>query len=328
VAAALAWLVVLPLGGLADTYPYYAPLGAVVGVSGTVVGSVRGAVQGVAAIACGAALSLTVLNLHLPVVLGLGVVVAAGSLLGGWRRLGEHGSWVAWSAVFVLIGANGDPASYALAYGSLVSLGAAVGILVTLVMPPLPLSASAGALDRLGRTLAGQLDDLVDGLRSDETLDDREWAHRCHAMEPATAEMRRMVRWATEARRANWRQRHWARRADAQYRLAVSLNELSFLVEHLTGLLSREESSDAEEVALGPHLRPTTADVLAAVARFLRSERDAHAQEEAQWSLDVLADHVRARRDACGDDLFTAGAVVTVVRRALVSLAPTTRTSP
>ena len=33
VAAGLAWLVVLPFSGVADDYPYYAPLGAVVATS-------------------------------------------------------------------------------------------------------------------------------------------------------------------------------------------------------------------------------------------------------------------------------------------------------
>ena len=38
-AAGLAWLAVLPLGGVADEYPYYAPLGAVVAMGATVVTS-------------------------------------------------------------------------------------------------------------------------------------------------------------------------------------------------------------------------------------------------------------------------------------------------
>jgi hypothetical protein len=41
VAAAVAWLVVLPFVGVADDYAYYAPLGAVIAVSATVARSWR-----------------------------------------------------------------------------------------------------------------------------------------------------------------------------------------------------------------------------------------------------------------------------------------------
>ncbi len=63
VAAGLAWVLVLPLGGVADAYPYYAPLGAVIAVSSTVAGSLRSSLQAVVSIAIGAAIAVGVVAL-------------------------------------------------------------------------------------------------------------------------------------------------------------------------------------------------------------------------------------------------------------------------
>src|SRR3712207_5602847 len=79
VAAALAWLLVLPLGGVADDYPYYAPLGAVVAVGTTVVSSVRASVQGLLALLLGAVLSIGVGSLPLPDVVAIAAVVGVGT---------------------------------------------------------------------------------------------------------------------------------------------------------------------------------------------------------------------------------------------------------
>ena len=67
VAAALSWLLAMPLGGIADDYPYYAPLGAVLAVTWTVAGSVRESLQGLAAIAVGAAIAFGARTTSLPV---------------------------------------------------------------------------------------------------------------------------------------------------------------------------------------------------------------------------------------------------------------------
>src|SRR4051812_25024848 len=87
VAAALAWLLVLPLGGVADDYPYYAPLGALVAVGTTLVSSLRASVQGVIALLLGAVLSIGVGLLPLPEVVAIASVVGLGTALAGWKYL-------------------------------------------------------------------------------------------------------------------------------------------------------------------------------------------------------------------------------------------------
>ena len=53
VGAGIAWLLVRPFDGFVSEYPYYVPLGVVVAMSTSVVGSVRSAAQSVAAICSG-----------------------------------------------------------------------------------------------------------------------------------------------------------------------------------------------------------------------------------------------------------------------------------
>lgn len=142
-AAGLAWWVVRPLDGVLEDYRYYAPLGAVVAMSATVMRSVRSSSRAVAAIAVGAALALGVMALPLPEVAGLMVVVALGVAVGCCHWLGERGSWVAVTALFVLLVGGRDPWHYALAYAGLTAFGALIGVGVNVVMPAVPRSASS-----------------------------------------------------------------------------------------------------------------------------------------------------------------------------------------
>lgn len=327
-AAALAWLAVLPLGGVADVHPYYAPLGAVIAVSVTVVGGIRDAAQTEAGIILGATLGAGVLQLGLPGVAGLAIVVGVGTLLGGTRLLGTQGSWVVYSAIFLLIVSGGNPLDYFIAYVGLTSLGALVGIGVNLLIPPLPLSKSDRALQRLREAIAGELDQLVDGLRGDYPLTAQEWAQQQHGMGPARAHMMTTVQQATQARRANWRARRVDRQASHQYRLSLALQHLFFLVEHLTGILESDETADTELPALGPALRPPTANLLEGLAAYLRvAGLDAETEERrlalgrAETALEELIRAVDSQRwERPTEGFFAVGAVITVVRRALAEL--------
>jgi uncharacterized membrane protein YgaE (UPF0421/DUF939 family) len=217
VAAALAWLLVLPLGGVADDYPYYAPLGAVVAVGTTVVHSLRASVQSVMALTLGAALSIGVGLLPLPEVIAIAAVVGVGTMAAGWRHVGEMASWVPISGLFILIIGRSDPGNYGFAYAALTGLGAAVGVLVNGAVPPLPLTATSATQSALLHRLASQLDDLADGLLQDPLPSAEEWEKRRWAIEPHNKQMRLMVEEATEARRGNWRASRWSETADRQY---------------------------------------------------------------------------------------------------------------
>ena len=116
VAAGLAWVLVLPLGGVADAYPYYAPLGAVIAVSSTVANSVRSSLQAVVSIAIGAAIAVGVmLATDLPAAVDIVLVVLIGSLATGWQVFGAQASYGPISGLFVLIIGQDDPLAMAVA---------------------------------------------------------------------------------------------------------------------------------------------------------------------------------------------------------------------
>lgn len=328
-AAALAWGLAQLVPGPAADYPYYAPLGAVIATSTTLAGSVRESLQTVGAIALGAAIALGVDGLSYPNAVTVAVVVAAGVLLAGWAALGSSGSWVPTAALFTLIIGNADPVGYVTGYAGLTLLGALVGFAVTAVFPPLPLAPAQVELARLRDTLAGQLDDLADGLRLDTPPDEGGWRARMRAIDPVLTQMRDAVALADRARRGNRRASRHAWDADRQYEHARALESLAFLVEDLTELVREHETAtlDWTEIALGPRLRPATASALATLAEVLRSvEQDAVADpgpvRAAFTAVDELAARVRAERAATDHDLFVAGSVLTTLRRSLKAVVP------
>ncbi len=324
IAASLAWLCVLPLGGAGDAYPYYAPFGAVVAVTSTFASSVRGAAQAVAAIAAAVLTTAAAELFPLPTVVSIAAVVGVGTLVGGYRRLGEMGSWVPISALFVLIVGGHHPTQYVVGYLGLTTLGAVVGVLVNGVFPPLPLTATSLSLRRLRAALADQLGELAGGLTEAGPPTPEEWHRRRRRLGPHVDEMRRLVQQAAEARRGNWRARRWQDTADRQYQHARTLERLSGLVEELVEIVIEREYADASEVALGPELRPVTADSLEALAQVLKAR-----PEEAEWreAYLLLEDRLEGLRAATrrawheGDeDRFTAAALVVDLERAAESL--------
>ncbi|HET8561730.1 MAG TPA: hypothetical protein VFL69_14500 [Marmoricola sp.] len=325
-AAAAAWMLVWPFGGPVDQYPYYAPLGAVVAVSGTVAGSVRTSLQGVLALMIGAGLALAVQPMVPWPVLGLSIVVGVGSLIGAWPLLGPMASWVPISAMFVLIVGRPHPQQYVTAYLGLTALGAAVGVVANLVFAPLPLSRTGAQVTKLRTTLAEQLHDLADGLRHESPLTHEEWGERHHALVPITRRMSELVGEASEARRANWRARRWKETAHEQYERARALEQLALLVEDVTGLLGSHEAAGEPHIALGPALRPPAADVLETLGELLGDVGSPLAEPERLRAVDQalarLVEGIRERREESGDDLFSAGSVVIAVRRAVASLVP------
>lgn len=326
VAAALAWLAVRQLNGVADEYPYYAPLGAVIAVTSTVAGSVRETLQGLASILVGAALVLGVQQLGLPVVVDLAIVVALGTLVSGWRHFGTMASWVPITALFVLIIGRSEPVDYAIAYLGLVGLGALVGIALNVLLPPLPLNPMADSIGRLRGLLASQLDDLAEGLGRDEPPSKEDWAARHRSVRPTTEELQRVVGHATDARRANWRAKRWSEVAEQRYQQARALQQVAFLIEDMTALVVDQERAERENVALGPTLRPCAARSLAATAELLRSVEgqtgDPDRLREADEAVNELARAIRDERHRSSSDMFAAGTIVAGVRRTMSSLAP------
>ncbi|MGI5187282.1 FUSC family protein [Promicromonospora sp. CA-289599] len=298
-AASLAWFVGLLAPEPFSQYPYYAPLGAVLATTSTVVRSVRESLQSVAAVLVGALIARTVHLLPLPGLVELAMVVGLALLCVGWRIFGDMGSWTVMSSIFVLIlgnGGDGDGMEFIGSYIGLILVGASIGIAVNLLLPPLPLTPSELALGRLRDGMAEQVELLANWLEDRGTLDPDEWEQRRQQLLPTVECARAAVARTREASRANLRVRYkrneyWIA---SQTRRAGALGTSAEVVDEIVRLLVEWERDGRGEVALGQRLRPEFAATLRAFATALRAAvtRDVADQAAAGAARDEAADAV------------------------------------
>jgi uncharacterized membrane protein YccC len=147
--------------------PIFAPLAAMLTVQATVLESVRTGLQRTAGVATGVVLAFVLssaLGVHW---WSVGVLVFIGLLVGQSLKLGTQGSTqIAVSALLVLV-LSGGHNSYAVARVSDTLIGAAVGIIVSLVLaPPLHVRDSGRAIRDLAQAQAAVLNAIAEGLRS------------------------------------------------------------------------------------------------------------------------------------------------------------------
>lgn len=326
VAAVAAWLLVMPLNGVADAYPYYAPLGAVVGVSTTVVSSIRASMQTVLALGCAACLGVVLLLAALPTPVAIGGAVGIGTVVGSWRRLGARGSWVPISALFILLIGGGAPWQYALGYLGLTAFGALVGIAVSIAVPPLRIAEIARAQEDLRKTTAEQLEEVACGLEADGIPRAAEWRERRRDLEPKARRIKDLVDRTSAGALLNWRVQRWQARVDHLGAQGRALAHLALQVHELIDFLAEGEDPARENLTLGPHLRPAAAQALRAAAEVLRTVDGLHASQEAAESaadaLLALADAVRREDNGGQQNLFLAGALGTGIWRVLQTVSP------
>jgi uncharacterized membrane protein YgaE (UPF0421/DUF939 family) len=325
VAAGLAWLAVLPLGGAADDYPYYAPLGAVVVMSTTAMSSVRTSAQAVGALSLGAALGVVGMQLPLPGVLSLMVVVGIGTALSVWRGLGAMGVWVPFAALFVLILGGRDPWHYVLGYAGLTALGAAIGVAVNLAAPQLPLARTLHALTALRHELCQHLRALADHIDSGEGGLADQSLRTTSSLQPRARYLEELVSEAREARQVNWRAGRWRQVADEQEGQVRALERMTYLVDEVAALLSRSSGYD---LAAGTSLGDATAAALRATAVMVEAGSDAYTPGEHDPSpYDMTRQRVTELRRRLlehgperakqSDDVLIGAAVVVSLERAL-----------
>jgi uncharacterized membrane protein YgaE (UPF0421/DUF939 family) len=322
VAAVAAWLVVLPWGGIADQYPYYAPMGAVIAVTATVAGSFREVWRTALAIAIGAALALATAPLYL--LIQLFVVVGLGTLVSGWKRLGDTASWVPIAGLFVLVFDRNDNWDYPVAYVGLTSLGAVIGLAVTTVWPPLPMKAARAAAGSLRDVLCDQLDVLAAALAQEQLPDKDEWKQRSASIDPALQHARSIAATLVDAREGNWRAARWEGYGETLERQVRALAATAFLVQDVSWFLRDRENAGRDDVAIGPRLRPRTAEVFRRLSAALRSmegtDVGADLVKHTEEALEDLARAIRTVRAETDDDMMGASGVVTTVHRTLDTL--------
>jgi uncharacterized membrane protein YccC len=205
IAAVAAW--VLARYAVGEPDPYFAPLAALLGVYPTVAGSLREGARYVAGFLLGAAMAIPVGVLLGPGVAGIAVVVVAGVLVSGWRRLGDQSPQVTFTALFALLLGGHQPFDYVAHRMVDVGIGVVTGLVVNaLVFPPLQLRPAEHAIRQWGEDIARALEDLG-GAVADRDSGLRSWAWHERQLSTAAGQARAAARHARDSLRWNPRAR-------------------------------------------------------------------------------------------------------------------------
>ncbi|MGY1644043.1 aromatic acid exporter family protein [Geodermatophilus sp. SYSU D00703] len=340
IAAGLAWEVAVLLPAAVAEYAYYAPLGAIVAVHPTIADSASASWRTVLAIVLGLGLAVGVheVTTGLPEALALALLVALAVGLERWGLLGDSAGWVSVAAVFMLTVGAGDPADFVAAYAGLVLLGAAVGVLVTALFPPLNLTRARRAIDATRTLLAEHLTATAAEVRAGRSPTLEEELRRAVAREAALARLREAQRTVERAQRANVRAR---RRQDARARVqeeSRALERVAVLLDDVTVLVAEYQPHRSGGERPDLDTARCLADALEGVAGVIRTpyhaadaarpdERD-HRVRAAGDALAGLVDRLRATTIDEDPGLLALSAVAVGVERALTALDALQREEP
>ncbi|MFC8302720.1 aromatic acid exporter family protein [Specibacter sp. NPDC057265] len=328
VAVGIAWVLAPLMPGVVNEYPYYAPLGVLVSMYPTFMGSLRTAFQTLLGVLLGIVLAAAVLLLGAPNIITISVAVGAGVLLGGVPRLGAGRDYVPVATLLVLIiGGSSRAEVFSLGYGLQMGLGVVVGLVVNgTIFPPLALDAAQAQIRRARKVLADQLKDAAAALTEQWPPDHEEWASRGRLLDDVVAEVRGAVHEAAESQRANPRARRRSRNAllaGSHEDLAV-LENVSFYVRDLSEVLASAIWEGPLQLRLPPELSSPVADSLSAVAEILLTWDEGDPLEPvfaaAHESLDHLNQAIAASPPSQTASVAPGAAVALDLRRLLQAL--------
>jgi len=207
IAAVGAWA--LARYAVGQSGPYFAPLAALLGVYPTVARSLTQGIRYVAGFLLGVALAIPAGILLGPEMAAIAIVVIGGVLISGWQRLGDQGTQVTFTALFVLLLGGHQPLHYVTHRMVDVGIGVATGLAVNIVVfPPLQLRPAEHAIRQWGESIAHALEDLS-GAAADLDADtvvkswprhDRQLSEAARRARAATRNARESLRWNPRAR--------------------------------------------------------------------------------------------------------------------------------
>ncbi|WP_144875766.1 aromatic acid exporter family protein [Microbacterium sp. 1.5R] len=215
-AVGLAWWIAPHMPGVTQEYPYYAPLGALVSMYPTLMGSVRSGLQTLLGLAAGIGLATVVVLTVGPTWWTIPIVVGVGVLLSGTGWFGSGKEYVPIAALFVLIVGGQDADDYSLGYLTQMAVGVIVGLLVNIVIAPAPTTLVAAArVESFRQQLSDHLHDIGYAVTESWPPENEQWVEDAASLADTTTSLRAALAEADDSRRAN--PRAWGRRADTQH---------------------------------------------------------------------------------------------------------------
>lgn len=315
-AVGIAWAIAPHMPGVADDYPYYAPLGALVSMYPTLMSSARTGLQTLLGLATGIALATLVLVTWGPNWFTIPIIVGIGVLVSGLRWFGAGREYVPMAALFVLIigGPNAD--AYSLGYLIQMGVGIVVGLLVNvLIMPPLTSQKAAARIDSLQTQLASHLHDIGEALRESWPPEHENWSRNSDSLTETVIAVRQALTESDESRKGNPRALRHKRDTNADHERLEALETVTFHVRDITEVLADSIWQQNESIDLDPDLCPPLSDAVHAVASALDEKGSL---DEAQLSLEALAERVYDRtmqaQQALGPAVVASMGLVRILR--------------
>ena len=332
-AAVIAWFAASLLPGALDEYTYYAPLGAVISMSPTLIRSARAGLQTLASIALGIGIAWIAIIAPLPAVPALFLVIAIGMLLAGIPWLGAGREYVPIAAMFVIVVGGHDAEDFSLGFLVQMGLGAAIGFAVNLlIVPPVSLQTPSRRASALRDRSADLLDEMAEWVRDGDRDLDPEWEVRASTLHEDAGIADGELTEVQESRRIN--PRTFRRRHDPVGERDELLT-VQWIIEHLRRLseslvaLHETRESEPQPTASRQALSETLTKLAAAVRVFHDDDIDpAEASTriaEANDAMRRLGDQYARTRHGSPDLDPKIGTAIFAMRRIdeLVSADPT-----
>ncbi|WP_133434068.1 FUSC family protein [Aeromicrobium phragmitis] len=331
-AAGLAWVLGNAIPSPIGDYAYYAPLGAVLAINPTLANSIRRSVQLFGALLLGAALGFGFEFVPLPGPLGVATIVFVAVLASAWDVLGAERSWVMTGALFTYVLGRVDPTDFVVGMVAQVSTGALIGVALTMVLPPMPLTLAQRRLATTSAEVADQLDSAGAALcaeagenEQDETI--------AREIIPDLQRLRTTIDALDESTIGNLRARHYQRKVERYRVQADTVVRVGAVVENVVFTLAEVQSSSQPWLERGSDLSRSIAEVLQRLATVVRAvgadeDIDKDDRQDLESRVDELERTIRQYRD---DSTWIPGAALVLsLRRCLgvIEPEPTTTVVP
>lgn len=271
-ACTIAWIVAPHMPGVVAQYPFYAPLGALSVMYPTLLGSMRTGLQTILGLALGMALALIVLITDLNTIITLFIVIVLGTILAGVRKLGVGADYIPMTALFVLVigGPNAD--DYSVGYLVQMTTGAAIGLIVhLLVAPPVDVRSASLELGRAEKLLVHYLRDVAREVRTPGATSRRDWVEVNFQLAQMTTEVRGVVQESATAMKGNPRMLlpNYKNQDPGLARL-IRVEYVAFYMRNLTDVLRRLFATDGSHMVVPAEVSKELERALRAVAEVLR----------------------------------------------------------
>jgi hypothetical protein len=297
IAAGLAWPAAQLLPGAVDDYSYYAPLGALISMMPTLMGSLKASLQTTLGLAIGIGLAWAVIQSPLPGTASVPIAVGFGVLLGGLRGLGAGRDYVPIAALFVLVVGGAQADDFSLGYLVQMGVGMVIGIVVNLVIaPPLMLRESASEIVGLRQSIADTLDGMANALVENWPPEHRDWFDQVKSLKNSIQDAEPVLEEARESRRLNPRARRHEYDLQEDYDDLTALEALGRHTRDLGETVSAAIWSDPVPVGIPDELREPLSTALLRMAELVSA-----------WDERVGAAEAAQRAEASIRELTTIG---------------------